>query len=347
MKKSKEILLVGSVPLSDAEAVFRMLASRLNGYAKRYPDGETGHRTNWIRWQRAAFERHPAFELEVADPTIAGIKDAQSRPIFRIKDPGANLEFGPLGYAQEAISSYATFDRLKRAGEIAKDTRFQVSMPTAMALVSSFVSFQDRGTAEPAIELALKRETDEISSAIPHRELAIQWDAVMEIVGHDGGYPLHYSDTLANGVSRICRHVDFVPADVEVGLHLCYGDPGHKHIIEPTSLRTSVEFTNGIGAGSKRDVTWVHMPVPRDRMDTGYYEPLSELRLRPTVEVYLGLVHQHGGLVATRQRIELAERFFENFGIASECGFGRRPPETVPDLLDLHRQAAEPSPATV
>ena len=80
-----------------------------------------------------------------------------------------------------------------------------MSLPTAMALVSSFVSLQDRGAAEPAIERALKRETDEISSAIPHRELAIQWDAVMEIVGHDGGYPLHYSDTVV--MSILCRRM--------------------------------------------------------------------------------------------------------------------------------------------
>jgi hypothetical protein len=27
----------------------------------------------------------------------------------------------------------------------------------------------------------------------------------------------------------------------------------------------------------------------------------------------------------------------KDFGIATECGFGRRPPETVPELLALHR----------
>jgi hypothetical protein len=29
------------------------------------------------------------------------------------------------------------------------------------------------------------------------------------------------------------------------------------------------------------------------------------------------------------------------FGIATECGFGRRPAETVTPLLQLHREAAE------
>ena len=76
MSKSKSILLVGSVPLADPEAVFRILASKLGMHAKRYPDGETGQRTNWIRWQRDVFERHPNFELENPNPLIEGIRDA-------------------------------------------------------------------------------------------------------------------------------------------------------------------------------------------------------------------------------------------------------------------------------
>lgn len=343
MRKLKPILLVGSVPLADAEAVFRMLASKLGTRAKRYPDGETSHRTNWIRWQRHVFERHPNFELENPDPSIAGIKDSQARPIFKLKDKRADIVLGALGYAKEAILSYSTFSRLKQSGEIPQETKLQVSIPTALALVSSFVSLADRALIEPSLEQALRDETDEIASAIPHQELALQWDAVMEIVGYDGGYPLHYLDQFHGGVSRICRHVDFVPEGIEVGIHLCYGDPGHKHIIEPKSLRSSVEFANAIVAGSKRRVTWVHMPVPRDRIDAAYYEPLSNLWPDRSAELYLGLVHVSGGLAATRQRIDLAERFAADFGIATECGFGRRSPDTIPGLLDLHRQAAEPS----
>ena len=343
MSKSKSILLVGSVPLADSEAVFRMLASRLGTHAKRYPDGETGHRTNWIRWQRHVFERHPNFELDNPNPLIAGIRDAQTRPIFKLKDKTAEIELGALGYAKEAILSYATFSRLKQSGALPRETKFQVSIPTALALVSSFVSLADRAAVEPAMERALKNETDAIASAVPHRELALQWDAVMEIVGYDGGYPLHYQDAFEGGASRICRHVDFVSEGIEVGLHLCYGDPGHKHIIEPKSLRSSVQFTNAIVAGSKRRLNWVHMPVPRDRMDAPYYEPLRDLCPDRSAELYLGLVHQSGGLAETRRRIDLAERFAAEFGIATECGFGRRPPDSIPGLLDLHREAAEPA----
>jgi len=30
------------------------------------------------------------------------------------------------------------------------------------------------------------------------------------------------------------------------------------------------------------------------------------------------------------------------FGVATECGLGRRPPETIPDLLRIHSEVAAP-----
>jgi hypothetical protein len=36
------------------------------------------------------------------------------------------------------------------------------------------------------------------------------------------------------------------------------------------------------------------------------------------------------------KRMATAHRYIGDFGIATECGFGRRPPETVPALIELH-----------
>ena len=46
--------------------------------------------------------------------------------------------------------------------------------------------------------------------------------------------------------------------------------------------------------------------------------------------VALGLVHYTDGVVGTRRRIATAGKYLDDFLIATECGFGRRPPETVP-----------------
>ena len=41
---------VGSIPLPDAETVFRTLASAAGRHLRRLPDGETGIRKTWIRF---------------------------------------------------------------------------------------------------------------------------------------------------------------------------------------------------------------------------------------------------------------------------------------------------------
>ena len=59
--------LIGSVPLADAEAVFRTVCGALWSSLLRVPDGETGERRRWIWFQRQMLERHPAIEI---DPTV-------------------------------------------------------------------------------------------------------------------------------------------------------------------------------------------------------------------------------------------------------------------------------------
>jgi hypothetical protein len=40
--------LIGSVPLPDAETVFRTVARELGPFLSRMPDGETGNRIRWM-----------------------------------------------------------------------------------------------------------------------------------------------------------------------------------------------------------------------------------------------------------------------------------------------------------
>jgi len=54
--------LVGSVPLPDADAVFRAVAASLGGHLARLPDGETGVRKDWIAWQYAVLVATPGLE---------------------------------------------------------------------------------------------------------------------------------------------------------------------------------------------------------------------------------------------------------------------------------------------
>lgn len=336
------IHFVGSIPLADSEAVFRALASSVGDRARRWPDGETGDRAYWIRWQNQTFDAHPDFELKSASTSLHGYKDQLERPFYVIRDgvDPADVRIETMGYAAAAIASYATFEKLKTEGVIPAAVRFQVSIPSAVALTAGFFEMPERADVEPIIEAALDQEVQTIAAAIPHDQLAIQWDVCHEVVAADGGLPLHYDDVPTASTARIARLLGFVPADIEAGIHLCYGDPGHKHIIEPADLSTCVNYANGITAASPRAVNFIHMPVPRDRGDTAYFAPLAALSLPAETELYLGLVHFTDGAEGTAMRLATAAAHVGAFGIATECGFGRRDPQTIPPLLDIHAEAA-------
>lgn len=336
------IHFVGSIPLGDAESVFRTLAVSVGRRAKRWPDGETGDRTNWIRWQQKTFETHPDFQLRVSNSSDKWANDSIERPLYVFRDGAdpADVIIDAMGYAEAAIASYATFAALQADDVIPDTVRFQVSIPTAVALTNGFIDMPARASAEPVIEDALRREVAQMAEAIPRDRLAIQWDVCHEVIGADGGWPLHYDDIVPASIERVARHLGYIPAGVEAGIHLCYGDPGHKHIVEPADLGTCVAFANGIAAASPRPVAFIHMPVPRDRNDDSYFAPLDGLDLPADTELYLGLVHFTDGIHGTGARLAAAAPHIARFGIATECGFGRRDPETVPALLGIHAELA-------
>ncbi len=80
--------------------------------------------------------------------------------------------------------------------------------------------------------------------------------------------------------------------------------------------------------------------MPRNRTDAVYFAPLRQLRLGEETELYLGLVHLTDGVAGTQQRIKAANSFVTHFGVAAECGLGRRPVETIPEVLQIHAAVA-------
>ncbi len=336
-------LLVGSVPLDDTDAVLTTAATHLGTHLRRIPDGETGARTIWVTWQQSVFSSHPDLEEEP-------VPEGQYAPFPRYRlragvDPG-ELRFGPLGYADVALASYARFAALKRAGAIPRHIRFQISLPTPLSPLSNFAALDERAAMEPAYEAALLRDVDEIVDTLPHDEIAMQWDIAFEMGFVEGvGHPMFtpwFDDPLAGSVERIARAGERVPDAVELGHHLCYGDFGHEHFLEPRDAARLVEMANAIHAATSRPIAWLHLPVPRGRTDAAFHAPLRELHLHPETELYLGLVHLTDGEDGTRARIAAAQEFVTGFGVATECGFGRRPAATVGPLLDLHAAVADP-----
>jgi hypothetical protein len=307
--------LVGSVPLGSNSDVFRTTGEILGDRLQRVPDGETGKRSDWIRWQ-----------LDVLTATH-GLEPAPPNPNAYVQHPHVQVRegwqpgdilFGPLGYAQAAKDSYAEFARLREQGAIPRSYRFQVSLPTPLAVVTAFVARKDRVALEPAYARRLLAELDEITTAIPHEDLAVQWDVAIEIGILEGMIPSHLVDPRDEILDRLVRLGNRVPEAVELGYHLCYGDAGHRHFKQPEDTGLVVEVANALSAAVQRPIQWIHLPVPRDRSDEAYVAPLQNLRLHPETKLYLGLVHYTDGVDGTRRRIEAARRIRSDFGVATE-----------------------------
>jgi hypothetical protein len=337
--------LVGSVPLDSAEAVFRAVAPVLGGHLRRVPDGETRERATYVGWQVPVFARQDAFEQGPPAPD-----DYPPVPRFKLR-AGADsraLDFGPLGYAAAALDSYATFAALKREGVVPSHCRFQVSIATPLDAMLGLLERSSRSAVEPVYEAALLADVDRMLAGIPHDQLAIQWDVCHEVWLWEGWVPTYFPDVQQAIVERLAGISARVPEAVELGYHLCYGDHRHQHFHEPRDLGTLVAIANGVTSTVTRPIQWIHMPVPIERDDAAYFVPLRDLTLHPETELYLGLVHMRDGEAGTRRRIAAAQQVRPQFGVATECGLGRRPPErggapeTLHQLLQLHAAVAAP-----
>ena len=179
--------LIGSVPLADAETVFRTVAAELGSCLRRIPDGETGDRIRWIFFQRTMLLNHPAMEIDPTVPPFALYqwdgKLLRELPWLRFRedvDPGT-VTF-ETGYAQAARESYQVFQQLQQDGDISPGIRFQVCLPTPMASAYMYVSPKSRDAYIPVYEAALMRALQDILTAIPADQLAIQWDVCQEVL---------------------------------------------------------------------------------------------------------------------------------------------------------------------
>lgn len=336
--------LVGSLTYPDAETAMTAAAEGLGGLLTRIPDGEPGDRFHWIMFQPDILARAEGIERIGDEPFLIGHLDGRPLRIAEGVDP-AGIRFPDLGYAAAAADSYAVFRRLRDAGMIAPGTRFQVALPTPTAVIGAFFQGDDRRAIEPVYRDLVYRELAGVLDAVPHEDLAIQWDcavefAVIETHAYPGGSsPWWEGDVWVGLVARAADAVDRVPEDVEVGVHLCYGDVAEKHFVEPRDSANLVRFANELTDAVHRRIDFIHLPVPIERDDDAYYAALDDLAIGDAV-LYLGLVHREDGIDGAERRIAAASRHVDAFGVATECGIGRAPAGVTEDLFRTHAAVA-------
>ena len=357
----RQVLLVGSVPLRPAAAVFETVARHLGPLAPRIPDGEQ------IGWLRAAFESfasHPMLEVSRQVALDAGGKVPLD--IYRLKSryTVADLKLGPYGFAANAKRSYEQFRMLRHQGKIPAETRFQATLPGPGT--SAYVIELPPEQLLPIAREALAREIAEMVAAIPADDLCIQLDIAMEAEHEEylrrpeaWDQPIHkvFHWTLEQMAESAAWLANQVPSRVQVGFHIC--SIWHHDTGAGQDNRVLVDAANAILSRVKREIGYVHIPVIPDH-EQADYDVLRELRLPRGAHLYLGLINLADGLEGARRRVNMARKAVPAFGVAMFCGLGRAPatmmagqtpqpavpalrratPETIDEVLELHKAVA-------
>lgn len=340
MESPTGVHLVGSIPLSSTDEVFHKIPAALPDRLFSIPDGETGTRANWIGWQI------PFFPKDAIRPTLGG---PELPADYSATFTQSSLE--PTQYDTQALTSYKQFIKLRDAGIIPKGVRFQVSLPTPYACIQGHIKPEFQAQLEPFYEQRILESLASIIREIPSHDLALQWDLCFETTALENArgrltdefFKAHFKPVKEGLLDRIERICADIPSEIPLGFHLCYGDLGHRHFIEPEDLGLLVDFANGIlGRLGERTVGWFHVPVPKERDDMAYFEPLRGLEASKDTRLYLGVVHANDK-AGTLRRIKAAREVVQReFGVSTECGIGRTPAEELDSILRIAKEVSVP-----
>jgi hypothetical protein len=339
------IHFVGSIPLPDAETVFRTLSQATSKHLIRIPDGETGIRKTWIRFLQGVLAASPAVEHAADVPPFKFVqwdgKVIREIPRLRVKSGMTpKTEDFKTGYADMAIESWGLFDKMQKAGTIPAKIRFQISLPSPIAPTYNNMVPGDRQKILPALTQHLIGEVAKIARTLPNDRIAIQWDVCQEVLAWENYYDPGPVDFRIETLAVLAEVGDAVPEPIDLGYHLCYGSPADEHLVQPKDTGIMVEMTSAIAARVKRPIQFFHLPVPKLRTDDAYYAPLEALKLGPGTELYLGLIH-HNDAQGNAARLAAARRHTRVDGVATECGMARGDPTRLPSLLAAHVHAIE------
>jgi hypothetical protein len=348
---NSELLLVGSVPLRTPTQVFQKFGSRLGRYLAAIPDGEPGDRSMWVDFLAVrTYHEHPDIET-VATPTPTGEPDDWKSTTltnlwsFKLKPGVSKLRFDHLHYAEDAINSYHAFHDLRAQGALPETMRFQVCLPaTASATLIYFPEADDRRLVDAAYEEAFERECAAIVDGIREDDLLVQIDACPEVIDIEAPLPWT-ADTpsevrFGRYIESIARLMRAVPEPVPLGIHWCYGTLGGWPTVPMPNLDLCVQFTNAVNRAGARTLDYVHLPTP-SKIDDNFVAALSDLETDPsTTRVYMGIIHPEDGKAGVRERAEIVSRRLTDYGLAYVCGFGRLSAAGLPEIIDIHADAA-------
>jgi methionine synthase II (cobalamin-independent) len=352
VSKPREILLVGSVPLKPATAVFEALGRHhFAPLMKRVPDGEQAG------WDTPIFSlpRHEAFEISrrtkmtlrpstfFADLEIPFVK---LREGVKVED----VVIDGLGVADNAKRSYEEFRVAKAKQQVAEDARFCVTMAGPLTMFAA--ADLQKSDLLALAERALIAEIAQVVASIPSDELTIQLDLAVEAEAEEyrrrpEAWELPAFEgrewTIEESSQSVANIVDTIPAQVEVGFHLC----ALYHIDESQGqdLSVHVDLTNALVEKIQRQIGYIHLPTVPTHSEEDF-QALTDLRLKSDTKLFLGLIHTELGTEGTKRLVDAAAKAYPEFGVAAFCGLNQpsrreyENPHTLDEVLDMHMHAA-------
>jgi hypothetical protein len=346
---SKQLLMVGSMPLDTASEVLETFGKPLGQFLKTIPDGEVGPRRYWIsRMHFDVFALHPDLEIIQRPRRDNGVErlvphDDKDGWAFKVRPGVEQVVFGDPGwrlrYALDAINSYFVFRTLKEKGVLPGHLRFQVSLPmvNSVCALRTFPTPGDLEKVRPGYTEALRAEVATIVSKIPRHDLAIQWDLAREITEINGGVAgVLEQAAFERNLEQVGQLSPHIPEEVELGYHFCFGTMGGWPRFAPKDLGRTVDFANAVTEASGRRVDWIHIPL-LDTFEDPFVAPLARLRPK-SARVYLGAIHN---MERFADRVAKAKKYLADFGVGAYCGLGRMPGSEVPKALSDHIRAAD------
>jgi hypothetical protein len=254
---TRDVLFVGSVPGKSVEDVLSRCAGAVGGHAFAFPDGELGPRQMWVgAIGELAYSKHPGLE-RLPDTTL---------PFGGYRARDADVSFDEVyPYAEFALDSYRTFRRLRDAGELPENARFQVSLPTAhAAIVAYFPDVERWPQLFAAWSRAMRKGFDDMLAEIPAEELVIQLDYCTEFTDIAGVM----DDTTDFNVKRssedrlrahtaadyLAPMSENLPETVAFGYHICLGTWPTMRVARSCRARSErrVRSSTGLSRGADR-----------------------------------------------------------------------------------------------
>ena len=337
---SSDLLLVGSLPAASTEEALRVGGELYGDLVFALPDGETGPRALWAAYDEVTLVE-PNAGIEVIVPGPMPPRHVAEIVSIGVRDDVDELHFERWPRIDDAIASYQVFRALRDEGAVPGHVRFQVCLPFRTSCLSPFKTNWDHDfpIAAAAYEDLLAREIKRLTAAIPADDLALQWDVCFEVLDLEGVISWMTGDAWERFAEPVRRLTPWIPEEVLVGYHLCYGTFPEWPMHEAKDMELLVSMGNYAMEHSGRQVDFLHLAGPRDlRSEDGrFFAPLRGLRASDT-RVYLGIVLPIDGADGLRRRHATASKYLDDFGVAMYCGFGRQPGQDGTETMREHRR---------